>query len=110
MATQELTGIIIEKGTDFAVSFLVDAFDGVPLDLTGYTAVAKIRKYPSSPSYKTFQASLLQTTGYVSLAMPKEDTALLSAGRNYFDVLISNELETIKVVKGTMLVEETASV
>jgi hypothetical protein len=110
MAAQEITGIVIEKGTDFSVSFLINAFDGVPLDLTNYTAVAKIRKYPSSPSYKNFEASVLQITGYISLIMPKEDTAQLSVGRNYFDVVINNGFETIKVVKGTILVEETASV
>jgi hypothetical protein len=42
--------------------------------------------------------------------MSKEDTIELKAGRNCFDVLIFNEFETIKVIKGTMMVEETIAV
>lgn len=108
-AVQEITSIKIDKGTDFYVSFLLDAFDGKPLDLTSYTPVAKIRKYPSSPSYKTFTASVLGNTGYISLSMSKTDTVELKAGRNYFDVLLTNDLETFKAVRGTMMVEETAA-
>lgn len=109
MATQELTGIIIEKGTDFSVSFLIDSFNGEPLDLSGYTAVSKIRKYPKSPYFKEFVASILQETGFINLYMSKEDTQELKSGRNYFDILLTNQVETIKPVKGTMLVEDTAS-
>jgi hypothetical protein len=47
MATQEISGITIEKGTDFSVSFAIDAFDGTPLDVENFTPIAKIRKYPS---------------------------------------------------------------
>jgi hypothetical protein len=110
MASQELSGIMIEKGADFSVSFLIDAFDGKPLDLSNYTAISKIRKYPSSPTFKVFETEVLGTTGYVLLTMSKLVTATLSSGRNYFDVLLINEFETIKPIKGTIIVEETASV
>jgi hypothetical protein len=110
MATQEITNPIINKGTDFSVSFNVDKFNGEPLSLYGYTAVSKIRKYPSDPYYKSFQASVTPETGTIFLFMGKEDTIQLKSGRNYFDVLIVNELETLKIIKGSMMVEETASV
>jgi hypothetical protein len=109
MAIQEITSVTIDKGTDFSVSFLIDAFDGNPLDLTSYTPVAKIRKYPSSPSYASFTAAVLGPTGYITLQMSKTDTQNLKAGRNYFDVLLTNEIETIKAVRGTMMVEETVA-
>lgn len=110
MATQEITGIVIEKGADFSVSFLIDSFDGTPLNISDYTAVAKIRKYPSSKTYKSFVASVLGGTGHVNISMDKETTKLLSVGRNYFDILLTNQYETIKPVKGTILVEDTSSV
>jgi hypothetical protein len=109
MAVQEITSIIIDKGTDFSVSFLISAFDGNPLDLSSYTPIAKIRKYPSSPSYATFIAATLGAIGYISLQMGKADTQNLKTGRNYFDVLLINEFETIKAVRGTIMVEETAA-
>jgi hypothetical protein len=109
MAIQEITSVTIDKGTDFSVSFLIDAFDGNPLDLTSYTPVAKIRKYPNSPSYSAFTAAVLGPTGYITLQMSKTDTQNLKAGRNYFDVLLTNEFETFKAVRGTMMVEETVA-
>jgi hypothetical protein len=109
MAVQEITSVIIDKGTDFSVSFLINAFDGNPLDLSSYTPVAKIRKYPSSPSYATFNAVTLGAIGYISLHMDKDDTQNLKTGRNYFDVILTNEFETIKAVRGTIMVEGTSA-
>jgi hypothetical protein len=109
MATQEITGITIEKGTDFSVSFLIDSFDGNPLNMSDYTVVAKIRKYPSSTSFKSFAATVLGETGYVNISMQKEITQQLSVGRNYFDIIITNQYETFKLVKGSVIVEDTAS-
>jgi hypothetical protein len=110
MATQEITGITIEKGTDFSVSFLIDSFDGQPLPINGYVATAKIRKYPASAKFNSFVAEVLGGTGRVTISMNKETTKLLSTGRNYFDILLTNQFETIKPVKGTIMVEDTSSV
>jgi hypothetical protein len=110
MATQEITGITIEKGADFCVSFIIDSSDGTPLPISDYTAAAKIRKYPASVKYNSFVAEVLGETGHVTISMDKETTKLLSTGRNYFDVLLTNQYETFKPVKGTIMVEDTASV
>jgi hypothetical protein len=110
MAVQEITSPIIYKGTDFSVSFVIDQFNGEPLQLAGYQAVAKIRKHSTSSSYKSFQTSISESLGRIFLTMSKEDTIELKAGRNCFDVLIFNEFETIKVIKGTMMVEETVAI
>jgi hypothetical protein len=109
MATQEILGLTIEKGEDFSTSFVIESFDGNLLDLTNYTAISKIRKYPSSPNFKSFETEVLGSTGYVNLIMSRLVTATLSSGRNYFDVLLTNGIETIKPIKGTIMVEETAS-
>ena len=110
MSVQEITNITINKGTDFSVSFYIDQFDGKPLVLEGYSAVAKIRKYPTSSSYKSFETSVSAELGRIFLTMSKENTLDLKAGRNYFDVLIFNNAETLKVIKGSMMVEETVSI
>jgi hypothetical protein len=109
MAAQEITGITIEKVTDFAVSFAIDAVDGAPIDLNNYTAVAKIRKHPKATSYKEFATSIDGAQGFVTLTMAKEDTVDLISGRNYFDVLLTYNNETTKPVKGTIIVEDTTS-
>jgi hypothetical protein len=110
MAAQEITGLTIEKGTDFAVSFSIDASDGAPISLVSYTAVAKIRRHPAAASYKEFTTSIDGAQGYVTLLMSKEDTKDLISGRNYFDVLLTYNNETTKPVKGTIMVEDTVSI
>lgn len=110
MAAQEITGLTIEKGTDFSVSFAIDAADGAPINLVNYTAVAKIRRHPKAASYKTFTTSIDGVLGYVTLLMSKEDTKDLISGRNYFDVLLTYNNETTKPVKGTIIVEDTISI
>lgn len=109
MAIQEITNITINKGTDFAESFSIKQFDGNPLVTNEYYAISKIRKYPGASFYKSFDTSISSENGLITLYMSKENTVDLRPGRNYFDVLLSNGIETIKVIKGTMMVEETAS-
>jgi hypothetical protein len=109
MAAQEITGLTIEKGTDFAVSFVIDAADGSSINLVNYTAVAKIRRHPTAVSYKQFSTSIDGARGYVTLIMSKEDTKDLISGRNYFDVLLTYNNETTKPVTGTIIVEDTSS-
>jgi hypothetical protein len=109
MAIQEITNITINKGTDFSESFSIKQFDGNPLLLNDCTATSKIRKYPESSFYKSFDTSISPENGLITLYMSKENTVNLKTGRNYFDVLVSNGIETIKVIKGTMMVEDTAS-
>ena len=40
----------LEKGTDFETELNLTEDDGSFLNLTGYTAAAKIRKYPTLPT------------------------------------------------------------
>ncbi len=42
--------ITIDQGADYQEVFTVTNPDGSPLDLTGYTSIATIKKYPSATS------------------------------------------------------------
>jgi hypothetical protein len=47
----------------------------------------------------------------IKIEMPRETTALLPTGRNYFDILLKYEIDdrVTKVVAGTIIVEETSA-
>ena len=103
--------LTIEKGTDFEATFIISAEDGSSLNFTGHSATAKIRKYPSSPISFEFNVSLNISESSIKITMPRETTALLTIGRNYFDILLKYEIDdrVTKVVAGTIIVEETSA-
>jgi hypothetical protein len=103
--------LTIEKGTDFEATFIISAEDGSSLNFTSNSATAKIRKYPSSPIFYEFDVELNISESSIKIEMPRETTALLPTGRNYFDILLKYEIDdrVTKVVAGTIIVEETSA-
>lgn len=106
-----VVNLTLDKGTDFEAYFDVNNSDETSFSFTNYSASAKIRKHPSATSYQSFQTSF-PTTGEIKISMASTITSLLSSGRNYYDVIIT-ETTTNKVKKifeGAIIVNETVSV
>lgn len=111
MAVAEISNIVIEKGTDFEVTFnLFDPDQSVAV-LSGLsTTYASIRKYPEATAYEEFSKTITAGTGTIKLILTATQTANLKAGRNFFDVVLTIGGKKTKVIKGTAIVEESASV
>jgi hypothetical protein len=101
----------LEKGTDFIQSFTFTNSDRSPLNLVGYTASAKIRKYPTSPPFNTITIQFVnRLEGRVNLLIDKEETAILSAGRNYYDLFLTDpDGISTKFVEGSIIVNESST-
>ena len=111
MAVAEVTNIVIEKGTNFEVTFNLFNSDASASSLSGLTTTyARIRKFPSSTNYEEFSKSIMAGTGTITLSLTSDQTNNLSEGRNYFDVVLTLGGKKTKVIKGTMLVSESMSV
>lgn len=111
MAVAEITNIVIEKGTDFEATFNLFDPDQSATALSGLsTTYATIRKYPDSTSGEEFAKTITAGTGTIKLTLTAAQTANLKAGRNYFDVVLTINSKRVKVIKGTAIVEESASV
>jgi hypothetical protein len=104
--------LTIEKGTTFEATFNVNNADGSVFSLANYTATAKIRKHPTAPNPKSFSTSITVATGEIKISMGSTVTADLTAGRNYYDVIITqvstNKIQ--KVFEGTAIVSDTVAV
>lgn len=102
--------LTIEKGADFITSLKIKS-DGAAVNLTGYTFSCKMRKHPTaSTSYNfTVTAIVPLTSGIVKIEMSKTNTAQIPTGRYFWDLLITYGGKTTKAVKGTVIVEGTAS-
>lgn len=103
--------IVVEQGTDYEEVFTVNNPDGSPLDLTGHSGVAKIRKFPNSTSSTSFNVGIVSTAGQVVVSLANTVTANLKSGRYYYDVIIiSPQSKKTKVVDGMVLVNPSESI
>lgn len=111
MAVAEITNIVIEKGTDFEVTFNLFDPDQSATVLSGLTTTyAKIRKHPEATNGEEFGKTITSGNGTIQLTLTAAQTANLQAGRNYFDVVLTLSGKKTKVIKGTAMVEESVSV
>lgn len=113
--------LTLERGTDFDAKFKIFQTDSSNFAFSQYySGKSKVRKYPSSPHFQEFDVTILTSTGEIIISMDKEKTQLLELGRNYFDILITGPIpkpngigitfSTSKVVEGSVIVSDTASI
>ena len=105
--------ITIEKGTNFSKDFIIKDTNGSVVDLTGYTFVARIRKYPEDTlTVQTFTVGITSAVeGLVNISMTTSITAELKNGRNYYDVVSTSTTSVTKrEVEGMAIVSPTVSV
>jgi hypothetical protein len=103
---------ILDKGTDFEEEINLSEDDGSPLNLVGYTAAAKLRKYPTSPKYTPFVITFIdRSAGRIKLSLNNDQTLQLESGRNYYDlILIDGSHKIKKVLEGNIIANETTTV
>lgn len=102
----------LEKGTDFEATFNVSQSDGSVLPLNNYSATAKIRRHPAATTSKSFSTTITVAKGEIKISMSAANTSTLTAGRNYYDVIITESTsgKVAKVFEGMMMVVDTVSV
>ena len=110
MAAVSYVNLVIQKGTDFEETFSLTAEDGLGLNLTGYSAVAKLRKHPTASTSYNFSTTITVADSTIKIIMPDDVTLTLPSGRCYYDILITSSGGVVsKVIQGDVIVEETAS-
>jgi len=110
--TVPVVNIVIEKGVDFDATYTVTNADNSVYSLTNQSATAKIKKHPTATTSKSFTTTITVQTGEIKISMGSTNTDDLSAGRNYYDVIITHSStgKVTKVFEGMALVKETVSV
>ena len=86
-----ISNIFIDQGATFTTTLTINDSTGSALDLTNYTAIAQIRKSPSSSTSVSFSVAFDadRTTGQLTISLTSTQTAALEAGRYNYDVLIT---------------------
>jgi len=103
MATVQ--NIYIDQGSTFTLSLNVTDQYGDIKDLTEYTVAGQLRKSYYSTSAVDFIADIsLPLEGEITISLSSDQTNNLKPGRYVYDVEISSDIETIRVIEGIVVV------
>jgi len=102
-----ISNLYIDAASNFSTTVTVTDTAGLPLDLTGYTALSQVRKsYPSSliaTITSVFVAD--RTTGNITLSLTDIQTKTLETGRYVYDLVITDSGGTkTRVIEGQVIV------
>ena len=106
-----VSNLYIDQGADFSTTLSLTDSNGDILTLTGYSAIAQMRKtYGSSTISATFGSSLTAATGQITLTLADTVTAALTSGRYVYDVLITHSSgDKTRILEGQATVTPSVS-
>lgn len=111
MAAIYVANLVIYTGTDFRNTFvLTDSDSNLPMNLTGYTGCAQMKRYETSVTSKSFNIIFPKNkkSGILILSMDDETTATLKPGKYFYDVLLNSPQGiTSRAVEGEVLVKRS---
>ena len=86
-----VSNFYIDQGADFSTIISLTDSNGDVLNLSGYTALAQIRKtYGSTTIAGTFTTSLAADTGQLTMSLTDVITTAIDSGRYVYDVLLTD--------------------
>lgn len=101
----QVQNLYIDQGTTFSLSIIVSDQNGDPKDLTDYTAAAQMRRSYYTNTAIDFTADVtLPDDGEVTISLTAEETTAIKAGRYVYDIEISSDSETIRVLEGIIVI------
>lgn len=77
--------LVIDQGSDWDTTIDITDEYGDPINLTGYTGQAQMRRHYTSVSYYSFDVSINAPTGEVTLFISANTTNGITAGRYVYD-------------------------
>lgn len=97
----------MDQGTNFAFNVVAKDSNGNPRNISsGCTAYSQMRKFYSSSSYVTLDASITGTTGNIRVSLSATGTAAVKDGTWFYDVELhsNNGLTVERIVQGMITV------
>jgi hypothetical protein len=101
-----VSNITIPGGADFQQTFYLESVANTPLDLTGYTGYAKLKKSSASLNVAaSFTVSFPnRSDGRVNISLGSTVTSSLKPGRYCYDILLNSGTTKTRVVEGSAIV------
>ena len=88
-----ISNIIIDAGADFNQIFTLEGSNNSALNLSGYTATAKMKKHPASLNdTATFSVSVVNALlGQLKISLGSATTKDIKPGRYSYDILLVSD-------------------
>lgn len=102
-----IVNLVIPQGTDFSSSFMLEDYNDLPIDLSGYTGTCHIKKHPSSSSKYSMDVTFPSPDyGEILVSIGSTASSSMKEGRYLYDVLLTETATGLKtrVVGGTVTV------
>lgn len=101
----QIQNIYIDQGTTFSLSLAVNDQSGDLKDLTGYTVAAQMRRSYYTTTATNFTAAVsLPEDGEVTISLTAVQTSAIKAGRYVYDIEITGDGETLRVLEGIVVI------
>lgn len=101
----QIQNIFIDQGTTFSLSLSVNDQNGDLKDLTGYTVAAQMRRSYYTTTSTNFTAVVsLPEDGEVTISLTAVQTSAIKAGRYVYDIEITGDGETLRVLEGIVVI------
>jgi len=101
----QIQNIFIDQGTTFSLSLAVNDQNGDLKDLTGYTVAAQMRRSYYTTTSTSFTAVVsLPEDGEVTISLTAVQTSAIKAGRYVYDIEITGDGETLRVLEGIVVI------
>jgi len=103
--------ITIEQGADFEKVYTLKNPDSSIIDLSNYTAIAKIKRHSTSTTSYDFNVGIASTVGQITISIAGTITDTIPYGRHYYDIFTTDTLTGIvtKAYTGMALVNSSIS-
>ena len=101
-----ISNIIIDAGADFNQIFTLEGSNNSALNLSGYTATAKMKKHPASLNdTATFSVSVVNALlGQLKISLGSATTKDIKPGRYSYYILLNDGSIKTRIVSGSAIV------
>lgn len=111
MAAVYVSNIVINAGSDFSQIYdLESSSTNSFLELDGYTINSQMRKHSASSTWINFDATIINPAlGQIGIGLTSLITKDIKPGRYIYDIVITKDSITTRVIEGMALVREGAT-
>ena len=100
-----IQNLYIDQGTTFSLAITVSDQYGEGMDLTDYTVTSQMRKSYQSVTAITFTtAKTTPLDGILTISLTAVQTSAIKAGRYVYDIEITSDEETLRVLEGIVVI------
>jgi hypothetical protein len=101
--------LVIDQGADWYVTFVYQDANGVPINITGYTAAMQLRSLPSDSATALSLSTgsgitITGATGTIAIHATAAQTGAIQAGNYYYDLEITSGGIVTRLIQGQITV------